>query len=67
MTTIIDELSMKMGERLKMLAESRVLHVKYLDMKIAEEDWHGVSDAANDLREIDAEARVISHFRETRR
>lgn len=24
--------------------------VEYLKAKIAEEDWHGVSDAANDLR-----------------
>ena len=67
MTQIIDELAMKMGERLKMLAESRVLHVRYLALKTSEEDWHGVSDAANDLREIDAEARVISHFRDSRR
>jgi hypothetical protein len=23
-------------------------------MKVRQEDWHGVSDAANDLREMDA-------------
>jgi hypothetical protein len=28
--------------------------VDYLAMKIVEADWHGVSDAANDLREMEA-------------
>lgn len=28
--------------------------IDYLLMKAQHEDWHGVSDAANDLREIDA-------------
>lgn len=32
--------------------------VQYMQAKIAEKDWHGVSDAANDLREIEAEERV---------
>jgi hypothetical protein len=27
--------------------------VRYLRMKIAEGDWHGVSDAANDLRVLE--------------
>ncbi len=26
----------------------------YLRMKVEERDWHGVSDAANDLRELEA-------------
>ena len=28
--------------------------VKYLLMKVVEEDWHGVSDAANDIRVLEA-------------
>lgn len=28
--------------------------IAYLNLKVAAEDWHGVSDAANDLREMDA-------------
>lgn len=32
--------------------------VTYMHAKIVEKDWHGVSDAANDLREIEAEERV---------
>jgi hypothetical protein len=27
--------------------------IDYLLMKVTEEDWHGVSDAANDLRELE--------------
>lgn len=30
------------------------IYVSYLKMKQDEEDWHGVSDAANDLRELEA-------------
>lgn len=33
--------------------------VQYMQAKIAEKDWHGVSDAANDLREMEAEQRGL--------
>lgn len=33
--------------------------MKYLMTCIKEKDWHGVSDAANDLREVDAEMRGL--------
>ena len=26
--------------------------VKYCEMKMIQKDWHGVSDAANDIREL---------------
>ena len=32
----------------------RSVMISYLLMKVRQEDWHGVSDAANDLREMDA-------------
>ena len=32
----------------------REILIAYLLMKAKQEDWHGVSDAANDLREMDA-------------
>lgn len=32
---------------------SREALVAYMKTKIDEEDWHAVSDAANDLRELD--------------
>jgi hypothetical protein len=28
--------------------------IDYLLLKVQQKDWHGVSDAANDLREMDA-------------
>lgn len=31
------------------------LHIDYLLAKVRERDWHGVSDAANDLREMEVE------------
>ena len=37
----------------------REILIDYLMMKARQEDWHGVSDAANDLREMDA--RQSSH------
>lgn len=32
----------------------REILVEYLKLKVHEEDWHGVADAAMDLRELDA-------------
>ena len=37
------------------LQEKRKSLVQYLQMKTHEEDWHGVSDAANDLRVLDCQ------------
>lgn len=33
---------------------SRQTLIDYLKVKVAEADWHGVSDAANDLRVLEA-------------
>jgi len=46
-------------ERHELLARMRQTLVAYLHDKVADEDWHGVSDAANDLREVDAELRGL--------
>lgn len=35
--------------------------VEYLRMKVDTEDWHGVSDAANDLRVLDAQIQERKH------
>ena len=35
--------------------------VAYLRAKIEEGDWHGVSDAANDLRVLEARHSTASH------
>lgn len=39
------------------LTQQRDVLITYLNMKAHTEDWHGVMDAACDLREIDAELR----------
>ena len=33
--------------------------VAYLQMKVAQGDWHGVSDAANDLRVMEAQLQAM--------
>ena len=35
----------------------RKILIDYLKLEVEQEDWHGVCDAANDLRELDAEQR----------
>lgn len=44
------------------LNEHRRVLLSYLRVKTDAEDWHGVSDAANDLREIDAELKGMRHL-----
>lgn len=34
--------------------EQRFILISYLKMKCEQKDWHGVCDAANDLRELEA-------------
>lgn len=38
--------------------EKKDLLVKYLLLKVEEQDWHGVADAAMDLREIEIELQL---------
>lgn len=47
------------AKEIEYLKEQRDLMVDYLNLKIAVEDWHGVADAAMDLREIDAKLVVL--------
>ena len=43
------------------LLEQRALLIAYCRMKLAVEDWHGVADAAMDLRELDAQIKAKSN------
>lgn len=53
--------SRDMGEHVAKLPDNYAAHravlIEYMKIKVEMEDWHGVSDAANDLRELDAEHR----------
>jgi len=55
---IVETMSFKAGGQINVLQKRRDSLVAYLGMKIEAEDWHGVADAAMDLREIDAELSV---------
>jgi len=44
------------------LEAERVEIIRYLRVKVDVQDWHGVCDAANDLREIDAELRGLGQM-----
>lgn len=46
------------GERIQRISEleaNRPRLIDYLKMKQDSEDWHGVQDAASDLRDLDSE------------
>jgi len=42
--------------------EARAALIAYLKHKVDARDWHGVSDAANDLRVLEAEFGHVSHL-----
>lgn len=44
-----------MSDQLAKYAERKAQMIQYLRLKLDEEDWHGVQDAASDLRDIDSE------------
>lgn len=47
------------NSRNERLQERRKVLIGYLAEVVKEEDWHGVQDAASDLREVDAELRGL--------
>lgn len=40
--------------------------VEYLLLKVEERDWHGVADAAMDLREMEAQLEVLDWMENTK-
>lgn len=44
-----------------MTDRDRQILIDYLHLCARNEDWHGVSDAANDLRELDARTAALRH------
>ena len=46
--------------RRETLDRRRTTLIAYLTMKVDERDWHGVADAAMDLRELDAQLAVVT-------
>lgn len=48
----------------KTLEKRKVAMVQYLLLKADEEDWHGVADAAMDIREIEAQLNLLGKLNE---
>ena len=48
----------------KMNEKDKEIMIEYLLLKVRQGDWHGVSDAANDIREMQALERRDQAFRE---
>ena len=42
------------------LQEQKALLVRYLLMKVGAEDWHGVADAAMDIREVEVKLKAAT-------
>ncbi len=36
--------------------------IKYLQLKVAAKDWHAVADAAMDIRELEAQIRLLKEL-----
>ena len=49
----------KNNQKANQLLDLRAAILNYMWQKAADEDWHGVMDAAADLREIDAKLSVL--------
>lgn len=56
----IDLLIEDLNQRGDFLCDRRTALLNYLKSCLAEEDFHGVSDAANDLREVDTELSLVN-------
>jgi len=46
--------------RTQTLSGARKILIEYIYMKLEKQDWHAVSDAANDLRELDVELKQFA-------
>lgn len=49
--------------RKTVLLKRRAILIDYMVMKTEAEDFHAVADASMDLREVDAELRVLNEYR----
>lgn len=49
-------------QRLRELQAAKSLHVEYLKCKLHNEDWHGVEDAASDIRDMESAMAEVQQF-----
>jgi hypothetical protein len=55
-----NELKQELVQQLQKLLKQKQGMVDYLHLKLSQEDWHGVADAAMDIREIVSRSMAIS-------
>jgi len=46
-------------DRIRTLKANKAFLIEYIKMKLLEEDFHGVADAAMDIRDIEAELKGL--------
>lgn len=55
LTTFVKVGKKFLSYKISSLEERKDMMVKYMKLKMQEEDWHGVADAAMDIRDIESE------------
>lgn len=50
-------------EKIKAIAEKKVKMIGYAQLKLDEKDWHGLADAAMDLRDMEAEINTLEEMK----
>jgi len=55
-----NELKQELVHELQKLFKQKQGMIDYLRLKLSQEDWHGVADAAMDIREIVSRSMAIS-------
>lgn len=60
----INELNKQLAQELSKLIKQKQGMVEYLELKLSQEDWHGVADAAMDIREIVSKSTAICEILE---
>jgi hypothetical protein len=55
-----NKIKLELIEELASLFDQKQRMVDYLKLKLSQEDWHGVADAAMDIREIISEIKALS-------
>lgn len=57
-----DQLVQDLGQELLELTDQKSRMIDYLKLKLSQEDWHGVADAAMDIREIVSKTSLICNI-----
>ena len=52
------------GERIAELRQAVSQMKEYLQLRFTMSDWHGVMDAAADIRELEAQIKVLTEYAE---